>query len=129
MNYSLALTFVAAAVLGSTAGADRVSTAVRAETDQLARQYAGRRCTRDYDLDIDHHHRTLSAAQIRAKRIAIYNDWKDDLEEDAREDGKTYRLGYTNDRVWYWQKDTKGKTKFKVVTISATTERELSCKL
>ena len=120
----------AAALLIGTASADRVTAADRTEVSQLARQYAGKQCRADYDVDTDRFGRTLSVAQLKAKRTAIYNDWKEDLAEDAREDGDTYRVGYHGFRVWAWQKDAKsGKTEFKVVTLSATGERELSCDL
>ena len=130
MHKNLLLPALAAALLGSSAAADTVTAAVRAETSALARQYTGRVCRADYGLDTDTYRQRLSAAQIRAKRTEIYNDWKEDLEEDAREDGDTYRLGYTNNRVWSWQRDRKtGKTEFKVVTVGATGERELGCDL
>ncbi|MGX9686331.1 hypothetical protein ACTQ9L_04200 [Deinococcus wulumuqiensis] len=119
-------------VLGavSTAFADTVTAADRSETSRLAQQYAGKVCRADYDVDTDRARRPLSAAQLKAKRTAIYNDWKEDLAEDAREDGDTYRVGYHNNRVWAWQKDARtGKTEFKVVILSATGERELSCDL
>ena len=120
---------LAAALSAGTAAADNVTPAVRAEADALARQYTGRTCRADYDLDTERYGRSLSATQIQAKRTETYNDWKKDLAEDAREDGGTYRIGFENNRVWAWQKVKKGQTEFKVVTISATGERELSCDL
>ena len=121
---------LAAALSAGTAAADNVTPAVRAEADALARQYTGRTCRADYDLDTDRYSKPLSAAQIRNERIKIYNDWKKDLEKDARKKGDTYEIRYSNDRVWYWQKEAKsGKTEFKVVTVSANGERELSCDL
>ena len=119
----------ALALLAGTAAADDVTAAVRSEANGLARQYVGKTCRADYDLDTETYRQRLSAAQIKAKRTEIYNDWKEDLAEDAREDRSTYRLSYNGNRVWYWQKDTRGKTEFKIVTLSATGERELSCDL
>lgn len=125
-----ALTVLSVALLGATAAADTVSAQVRRETDTLARQYAGKVCRADYDLDTDRFGKRLSAEQIRGVRIKIYNDWKRELEEDAREDGDTYKIGYTNNRVWAWQRDARSnQTEFKVVTISATEQRELGCEL
>ena len=123
------MALVIAGIFGSVATAEAVTTAVRAEANALARQYTGQSCRTDYDLDTERYRNTLSAAQVKSKRTAIYNDWKADLDEDARDDGDTYRIGYDNNRVWYWQKDSKGKAEFKVVTISTTGERELSCDL
>ncbi|MFC6591269.1 hypothetical protein ACFP81_04010 [Deinococcus lacus] len=120
---------LAAALLASSAAADTVTAAVRSEANALARQYTGKVCRADYDLDTERYSRPMSAEQLKAKRTEIYNDWKEDLAEDAQEDHSTYEVHYQGNRVWAWQTDTKGKTEFKVVTLSATGERELSCDL
>lgn len=119
-------------VLGavSSAYADTVTAAVRSEASALARQYTGRVCQGDYDLDTDRYGKPLNAAQLKAKRTAIYNDWKEDLAEDAREDGDTYQIRFQDNRVWYWKRDGKnGEREFKVVILSPNGERELSCQL
>ena len=68
--------------------------------------------------------------ELKAKRTAIYNDWKEDLAEDAREDGDTYQIRFRDNRVWYWKRDGKnGEREFKVVILSPNGERELSCQL
>ncbi|WP_261664422.1 hypothetical protein [Deinococcus sp. Marseille-Q6407] len=123
------LGMTAAALLVSSAAAESVTAAVRSEANALSRQYTGKVCRADYDLDTERYGRQLNTQQLKARRTAIYNDWKEDLAEDAREDGDTYKIGYENNRIWAWQKDRKGKTEFKVVTLSAAGERELSCDL
>lgn len=124
----LTLAFIGLATLSAPALADSVTADVRSETSRLARQYAGSVCRSDYDIDTERSHRTLSATQIREIRTRIYNEWKSDLAEDAREDGGTYRIGFENNRVWAWYKEG-GKTEFKTITIGANSTRELSCEL
>ena len=118
-------------VLGavSTAFADTVTAADRSETSRLAQQYAGKVCRADYDVDTDRARRPLSAAQLKAKRTAIYNDWKEDLAEDAREDGDTYRVGYHNNRVWAsWKANSRCRNtrtnRFGVTGFARADERE-----
>lgn len=72
MKNILAFGVVTAFTLASVASADRVTPAVRAEADKLARQYVGAPCRTDYDLDTEIYRTPLSSAQIKAKRDAIY---------------------------------------------------------
>lgn len=112
----------------SVAAADQVTAAASTEANALARQYTGRVCRDDIELDTDTFRQRLNAAQIKEMRTKIVNEWRKDLAEDAREDGYTYEVRYRDNRVWYWKRDVKGgKGEFGVVTINATGKRELTC--
>lgn len=128
MKPATALTALVAGLLLSQALADTVTPAVRTEINRLSQQYTGRTCRADYDLDTETYRRPLTAMQVKAKRTELYNEWKTDLAEDAREDGFTYTLQYRNDRIWYVKHDVRsGKREFGLVMLSATGHRELSC--
>lgn len=124
------LTLLSGAVLAQTAQAASVTPAVKAEANQLARQYTGRVCksTGSFDLTVEPFKKRLSTAEVKLARDYAFQTLLQEFDKSAHKHHYTYEVRYNGNRVWARAKlPQTHQTFFSVGTISPTGIRMLSC--
>ena len=115
---------------GTFASAASVTSAVKTEINQLARQYTGRPCLSngEYGLDTEPFGRKVSPSELKTARDSLYRQLLEGFDQSARKNHFTYEVRYNQNRVWVWAKaPDSSRQYFTFATLSPTGIRMVSC--